>query len=188
MEWSKNRPNEDGHYWYVQELYKDNELEKRYGPSIVHVKIEEDRVDGEFDMWVDHIGTDDGDYIKSRKNDLTIERVTPREAISGWDSEATALKKLDDKVTRKWVYWFKPIYEAEFDPSNKTIDPYEVVHQDGMLSIEKALSAVHHHCDLGVQITQDGRIWLCINGEAYIRFKPMTKETYNTLIGGNNVR
>ena len=93
------------------------------------------------------------------------------------------MKKARDTVTRKWVYWFKPIQDVQFDQTNKSVDPYEVLHQDGSLSIEKALTAVHRHCDLGVQIARDGRIWLCVDGQAYIRFKPMSKETYNTLIG-----
>ena len=27
-------------------------------------------------------------------------------------------------------------------------------------------------CDFGVQIGEDGRVWVCINGIAWIRFKP----------------
>lgn len=26
--------------------------------------------------------------------------------------------------------------------------------------------------DLGIQIASDGRVWLCVNGTAFIRFKP----------------
>jgi hypothetical protein len=29
-----------------------------------------------------------------------------------------------------------------------------------------------HDCDLGVQIATDGRVWVCINGVAFLRFKP----------------
>jgi hypothetical protein len=27
-------------------------------------------------------------------------------------------------------------------------------------------------CNIGVQIAPDGRIWVCIDGKAFIRFKP----------------
>lgn len=27
-------------------------------------------------------------------------------------------------------------------------------------------------CELGVQVSHDGRVWLCVNGVAWIRFKP----------------
>ena len=27
-------------------------------------------------------------------------------------------------------------------------------------------------CDFGVQVASDGRVWVCINGLAWIRFKP----------------
>ena len=122
--------------------------------------------------------------MKFKSDEMVTERVVPREAIFGWDSDETALKKARDIVTRKWVYWLKPIHEIRFDPTNKTADPYSVFHQEGVLSIEKALTAVHRHCDLGIQIARDGRIWLCVNAEAYVRFKPMNKETYDKLIGG----
>jgi hypothetical protein len=28
------------------------------------------------------------------------------------------------------------------------------------------------NCDFGIQIATDGRVWICINGSAFIRFKP----------------
>jgi len=30
--------------------------------------------------------------------------------------------------------------------------------------------------DLGIQISEDERVWVCINGIAFIRFKPLKKE------------
>ena len=182
--WSKNIPSESGHYWYVIENYVNDKLESISGPFAVHVKLEEDDIDGGCDMWVDYIGTDDGDHMKFESDEMTTTREAPRKPIFGWDSNETALKKARDRVIKKWIHWFKPIQDVQFDQSNKTVDPYPVLHQDGMLSIEKALTAVHRHCDLGVQIARDGRIWLCVDGQAYVRFKPMSKETYDTLIGG----
>lgn len=50
-------------------------------------------------------------------------------------------------------------------------------HMQGRLSIEnkemveemlKDLKPV----DFGVQISEDGRVWICINGAAFLRFKP----------------
>ena len=52
---------------------------------------------------------------------------------------------------------------------------YPETHKQGLLSIEnleiiqkKDLTDV----DVGLQISTDGRIWLCIDGIAFIRFKP----------------
>jgi hypothetical protein len=33
--------------------------------------------------------------------------------------------------------------------------------------------------DLGIQIAEDGRIWICINGVAFLRFKPAFKKSQN---------
>jgi len=30
---------------------------------------------------------------------------------------------------------------------------------------------------LGIQTSHDGRIWICINGVAFLRFKPFREET-----------
>lgn len=30
-------------------------------------------------------------------------------------------------------------------------------------------------CDFGVQISEDGRVWVCVNGIAFLRFKPSPK-------------
>jgi len=46
------------------------------------------------------------------------------------------------------------------------------IHQKGLLSIEKK-NVDSQICDIGIQTAEDGRIWICINGEAFIRFKPL---------------
>lgn len=28
------------------------------------------------------------------------------------------------------------------------------------------------NCDVGLQVAWDGRIWVCVNGVAFLRFKP----------------
>ena len=33
-------------------------------------------------------------------------------------------------------------------------------------------------CQVGLQIASDGRIWLCVNGMAYLRFKPSHGQRY----------
>ena len=48
-------------------------------------------------------------------------------------------------------------------------------HKQGMISIENLeliKSMDLQNADFGVQISQDGRVWCCINGVAFIRFKP----------------
>ena len=43
--------------------------------------------------------------------------------------------------------------------------------QHGFMSIEQ-LEIDSQFCDFGIQIAKDGRIWICVNGVAFIRFKP----------------
>ena len=49
------------------------------------------------------------------------------------------------------------------------------IHQQGMLSLEnleEVLKMDRQSCDVGLQTSVDGRIWLCVNGMALVRFKP----------------
>jgi len=48
-------------------------------------------------------------------------------------------------------------------------------HQKGLLSIEIP-NVESQICDVGIQTARDGRIWICIDGQAFIRFKPIKKE------------
>jgi len=53
-------------------------------------------------------------------------------------------------------------------------------HQIGLISIENLDTIITHlrdpskylEGDFGIQIARDGRVWICINGIAFIRFKP----------------
>lgn len=48
-------------------------------------------------------------------------------------------------------------------------------HRQGRLSIENdeiVREMDLTDCDVGIQVSHDGRIWLCVNGTAWIRFKP----------------
>jgi len=56
------------------------------------------------------------------------------------------------------------------------VESYPVLHQEGVLSVEMELPKGAHLGDVGIQIARDGRIWLCYNGIAFIRFKPLTEK------------
>ena len=49
------------------------------------------------------------------------------------------------------------------------------IHVNGMISIENIPENLVQVGDLGVQISDDGRIWICINGIAFLRFSPRIK-------------
>jgi hypothetical protein len=55
------------------------------------------------------------------------------------------------------------------------------IHQKGMVSIEQNLKPGIQLRDFGIQIANDGRIWICIDGMATIRFKPLSKEAFEFL-------
>jgi len=45
----------------------------------------------------------------------------------------------------------------------------------GLISIESEFKSGEG--DIGIQTSEDGRIWICINGVAFLRFKPFREET-----------
>ena len=52
-------------------------------------------------------------------------------------------------------------------------------HRQGYLSIENdeiVRGMDLSDCDVGIQVSHDGRIWLCVNSVAWIRFKPSGKD------------
>ena len=53
--------------------------------------------------------------------------------------------------------------------------PYNETHFQGVITFEQNLKVGLHEGDIGVQIAEDGRIWICIDGVALIRFKPSIK-------------
>jgi len=59
---------------------------------------------------------------------------------------------------------------------NKKIKEYPETHQFGNISIENLPESRFIEGDLGIQIADDGRVWVCINGIAFIRFKPVKKK------------
>ena len=52
---------------------------------------------------------------------------------------------------------------------------YPETHQKGFMSIEQDLKKLSKIVDFGIQIAEDGRIWICINGQSAIRFNPLIK-------------
>lgn len=54
---------------------------------------------------------------------------------------------------------------------------YPETHQQGTISIENAElldipNKTYFQGDFGVQIAEDGRVWICIDGIAFVRFSP----------------
>jgi len=64
-------------------------------------------------------------------------------------------------------------------------------HQQGTISIENSrvlglAGDGYHKGDFGLQIAADGRVWVCIDGIAFIRFSPhqdgkMSKDRFHPL-------
>ena len=48
----------------------------------------------------------------------------------------------------------------------------ELTSVEGFLSIDQSLSAAGKAAVLGLQIAKDGRVWICIDGQSVIRFRP----------------
>lgn len=55
--------------------------------------------------------------------------------------------------------------------------PYKETHQQGRISIEKEIPVGIREADVGIQIASDGRIWVCVDGIAFIRFTPFRTES-----------
>lgn len=52
---------------------------------------------------------------------------------------------------------------------------FKETHQQGNLSVENhdVINELDMtDCDFGVQVSRDGRVWVCVNGIAWLRFKP----------------
>ncbi len=53
----------------------------------------------------------------------------------------------------------------------------EVTHMKGNISLENLPEGLDYmgfmkDADLGIQISKDGKVWICIDGIAFLRFKP----------------
>ena len=54
----------------------------------------------------------------------------------------------------------------------KKVKSYPILHQYGYVSFEQSIHQGMIKGDLGIQVADDGRIWICLNGQALIRFSP----------------
>jgi len=50
------------------------------------------------------------------------------------------------------------------------------IHQYGIFEIAMPLGEGITSGDIGIQLSSDGRIWICLNGQSIFRFKPLRKE------------
>lgn len=60
----------------------------------------------------------------------------------------------------------------ESDKLNSIFNIYKEQHSQGNISIENIPPSKIINGDLGIQISADGRVWICIDGVAFVRFKP----------------
>ena len=61
----------------------------------------------------------------------------------------------------------------------QVVSEYGPVYQYGHLSIENTELIEQLHlgdCQFGIQVASDGRVWVCVNGIAWIRFKPAVSQ------------
>ena len=49
---------------------------------------------------------------------------------------------------------------------------YPETHRAGIIFLENMPESFPHKGDLGIQIARDGRVWICIDGVAFLRFSP----------------
>ena len=56
------------------------------------------------------------------------------------------------------------------------IKPYEETHMEGTILLDNnPFFQSHIEGNLGILITEDGRMWICIDGLSFIRFTPKRK-------------
>ena len=72
------------------------------------------------------------------------------------------------------------------------IKPYEETHMEGLIEVNPGHDEVPYYIngDIGIEICEDGRIWLCIHGVSFLRFKPTNKYVTegSKLRGANDTR
>lgn len=52
---------------------------------------------------------------------------------------------------------------------------YPETHKCGFISIDREIKLGIVRGDLGIRISQEGRIWVCIDGISFLRFRPERK-------------
>jgi len=58
---------------------------------------------------------------------------------------------------------------VKFYPIIKGVD----IQDHGLISFEQEIKQGGIKGDFGIQIAKDGRVWICVDGQALIRFKPL---------------
>lgn len=53
-------------------------------------------------------------------------------------------------------------------------NPFKEQHSKGHISIDNP-PTISAEDDLGIQISEDGRVWICVNGISFLRFTPTTR-------------
>ena len=56
--------------------------------------------------------------------------------------------------------------------SIKKMEALAETHMKGLMTVEKIQPSLI--CDFGIQIAENGQVWICVNGEAFIRFMPLS--------------
>jgi len=62
------------------------------------------------------------------------------------------------------------------------------VTQYGIISFEHTPTHQTFKGQLGIQVAEDGRIWICIDGYAFLRFKPLTGKKSEEIIYGPRIQ
>ena len=52
------------------------------------------------------------------------------------------------------------------------MEALEETHMKGLMTVEKIENSLI--CDFGIKIAENGQVWICVNGEAFIRFMPIS--------------
>lgn len=60
---------------------------------------------------------------------------------------------------------------GKMDQKLPEVEDYPETHFQGMISFEQDIKRGTIFGDLGVQISKDGRVWICLDGVALIRLK-----------------
>lgn len=59
--------------------------------------------------------------------------------------------------------------------ANEIFKKYQETHSQGFINIENIPKENWKEGDLGIQISNDSKVWICINGVSFLRFKPGIK-------------
>ena len=51
---------------------------------------------------------------------------------------------------------------------------YPETHAQGLITFEQNIKVGGVKGDFGIQIAKDGRVWVCVDGAALIRFRPLS--------------